>query len=122
MQDFKTMIRELIGSRFGGSESRLAEALDVNRSTVHRIASGEKPLSLKQIDTWADALGLEGQERADFRLTVEVANSPESILKRLNYLESLVEQNHREALRANAKWSRVVTRLRAERAPRRPSR
>lgn len=122
MHDLPTLIRQLIARRYGGSESRLAEVLEVNRSTVHRIVSGEKPLSLKAIDAWADALALDGQERADFIFAVEVANSPESIAKRLNALEALVERNHREALRAAAKWSRVVARLRAERAPRRPGR
>jgi plasmid maintenance system antidote protein VapI len=38
MQDFQTLVRALIERRFDGSESRLAEALEVNRSTVHRIA------------------------------------------------------------------------------------
>ncbi len=132
MRDFQTLIRDLLDRRFSGNESRLAEVLGVNRSSVHRVATGEKALSLKAIDAWADALGIEGQERADFVLAVEVANSPESISKRINALEAMVERNQRQAERnlrtaernereatnARAKLAKVLAELRAERAPR----
>ncbi len=122
MQDFLTLIRELIGRRYGGSESRLADALGVNRSSVHRVVAGEKKLSLKAIDAWADALALEGEERADFSLAAEVASSPASVRERINELESLLERISRESARAHAKMTRAVAELRAEPAPRRPSR
>jgi transcriptional regulator with XRE-family HTH domain len=114
MRDFQTLLTAFIARRFGDSgQARLAEALKVNRSTISRIVAGEKVLSLKAIDEWADALGLDGQDRADFRFATEVANSPESISRRLNELEAKLDKMDRDSRATRNKLLRLDAELRA---------
>jgi transcriptional regulator with XRE-family HTH domain len=121
MHDFQTLIRALIDRRFD-SDAELASTLGISKPHVSNIVAGKKPLSLKQIDAWADALGLKGQDRADFRFAVEVANSPASIARKLKEVEVELVQIRREAARDREKMARVLAGLRALPGKHQPSR
>ena len=121
MHDFTTILRAFIDRRFD-SDAELASSLGISKPHVSNIVAGKKPLSLKQIDAWADALGLEGQDRADFRFAAEVANSPASIKRRLTEVEVELAQIRREAARDREKMARVLAGLKALPGKRRPGR
>lgn len=122
MQDFRTILRLHIGRRYR-TDTEFADALGVGRAHVSHVLSGRKPLSLKQIDAWADALGLEGQDRAEFKFAVEVANSPASIHDRIVQAETIVARMERELAAMRENQLKLLARLRGLRARRgkRPS-
>ncbi len=121
MREFPDLIRVLIDRRFK-TDAEFASALGVGAPHASNVIRGRKALSLKQIDAWADALGLEGQDRADFRFAAEVANSPRSIATRLVELEKVVDRQERAIAGLHEKLVKALVSLRSRPGRRPPKR
>jgi transcriptional regulator with XRE-family HTH domain len=121
MREFPDLIRVLIDRRFP-TDADFAAAIGISAPHASNVIRGRKPLSLKQIDAWADALGLEGQERADFRFAVEVANSPRAIAERLVELEKIVDRQERSIAGLHEKLVKALVGLRSRPGRRPPKR
>jgi transcriptional regulator with XRE-family HTH domain len=75
-------------NRRGLSPTAFGALVGVSHSTMGRIMQGHRQPDVEALDAWADALQLDGEERAAFILAGELANCPRGAVEYLLRLEA----------------------------------
>ena len=79
MLEFRELLRALVRERLG-SQELLAQKLAVTQKTISLTMLGKIPPPIDdRLDAWADALGLNGEDRDTFRRAAFLAHTPEVI-------------------------------------------
>jgi transcriptional regulator with XRE-family HTH domain len=93
------------------SPTAFGERVGVSHSTMGRIMQGLRPPDVDQLDAWADALELDGQERETFLLAGALANCPKPALDYVAKIEGDLDDLKRRAEIAEATLDRLERRV-----------
>ncbi len=93
------------------SPNAFAARVEVSHSTMGRIMQGHRPPDVDQLDAWADALDLTGDERESFLLAGALANCPRPALDYVARLEGDLADLKRRADIAEATLDRLERRI-----------
>jgi hypothetical protein len=94
---FPDMLKRLVGARFSSARAFVRAAYPpaeegAGSAYVSQVIKGAKPPPLDRLDTWADALGLNGTDRVTFIDLAALAHLPDSVRGRFE----LIYAEHRE--------------------------
>lgn len=102
MERFPTLLRRLI-QRAGYSSLRAFDReVSTGNGVILNVCTGHNSPPMKDLEHWADALGLKGEEREEFRLSAALEHSPAEVREEFLRLRAVVKRlERREAERQN---------------------
>lgn len=107
-RDHRELVRAWIGARPSRSQTSLARRVGISRSFVAMVLAGERDLPLAAIDTWVEALELQGAAEAYFKALVR-ADSPLSLeLRRTARQQAEAIRDHERAIRPTIEQARLL--------------
>ena len=78
MAAYGEMLKSLIAQK-GYGLREFAQRVGYAHSNISAIMAGRRPPPLDRIERWADALGLDGQERQEFLEEAYLAHAPQQV-------------------------------------------
>lgn len=89
-----------------------AEQVEVSRSTMSRIALGQRPPDIDALDDWADRLGLSGEDREEFIVAGTLAHAPKPVLELFKGVQRENAEFRRQIATLNESYDRLLAELR----------